>query len=174
MSPLIPGRIAPENLTKPRREDHPGRKVNATREKPNYTSMITDDGQGVDSSDFNVSSKNAAFAGYGGSAGTHDLGYNSVNGVAQIDTSIHDLDRLHKQGLGPFPVSGSTIGKLGNKRIADLEDTSTYGGDLVDKDKHYNSNKSLNSPTKRKAATGVAVERQKSFNKEYGIPPEPK
>ena len=82
-----------------------------------------------------------ALAGYGGAAKSHDMGYWAITNpetyrsTPYIDAPVHLLKKLHEETGEEFPVSGNVVGKLGNKRIADLEDTSSYGGDLVEKKK---------------------------------------
>jgi len=120
----------------PDRANHPNRKP-----KPNFTHVVTEDGQGLD----NYPGKETAalyLSGYGGQAGSHDMGYNAFTDpetrkrTPYIDASAHALQKAHEENeFMEFPVSGSVVGRLGNKRIVDLEDSSSYGGDLVEKNK---------------------------------------
>lgn len=119
----------------PDRANHPNRKS-----KPSFTHVMTEDGQGLHS--YPGKETTALYlSGYGGQAGSHDMGYNSFydpdtnKSTAYIDAPVHALQKAHKETGREFPVSGSVVGRLGNKRIADLEDSSSYGGDLVEKNK---------------------------------------
>ena len=119
----------------PDRARHPNR-----RPKPTFTNVHTEEGQGIDLYP-GEDRRSVALAGFGSSAASHDMGYHSfVNpetyrSVPYIDAPVHMLKKEHEETGREFPVSGNVVGKLGNKRIADLEDSSGYGGDLVEKEK---------------------------------------
>ena len=116
----------------PDRAKHPKR-------KPNFTSVSTEDGQGLHSYP-GKETTTLYLSGYGGEAGSHDMGFNSFHSdslkkrVPYIDAPVNELQKKHKETGREFPVSGNVVGKLGNKRIRDLEDSSSYGGDLKEKD----------------------------------------
>jgi hypothetical protein len=117
--------------TLPDRARHPNR-------RPNFTHVATEDGQGIDT--YPGKETTALYlSGHGGEAASHDMGYHSfrdpdtLKSTPYIDASVHALQKEHEETGREFPVSGNVIGKLGNKRISDLEDSSSYGGDLVDK-----------------------------------------
>lgn len=116
--------------TPPNRANHPNRTT-----KPNFTHIATEAGQGLHSYPGNETTA-LYLSLYGGEAASHDMGYHSFEGSPYIDAPIHDLDAAHKATGREFPVSGNVVGKLKNKRIVDLEDSSDYGGDLVEKNNY--------------------------------------